>query len=421
MRLPTVLLSVFLLLVGMAPAAVASQDYERVVDITFPVAGPTTYIDDYHHNRSGGRKHQATDIMAARGQKVHAAVGGTITFITGLDGPPPSYGYMITIRGDDGLSYNYIHLGTQTGSPSEAYAPGMARGTRVQRGEWIGYNGCSGNASCSAPHLHFEIVDPNLNDPHIADPPYRPDRINPYNSLRAAEARGDTPNGEPVPLTGDWNGDGVSTPGWYHDGRVYLRDSNSTGAPTAEFSYGRAGDVPVVGDWNGDGKDTIGIVRGREWHLRFTNSGGPADASFVYGRLTSGDYALAGDWNGDGKDTVGIVRRGEWHLRNALDGGKSDLSFVYGRVRSGDVPVVGDWTNDGYDTPAIIRNGGWYLRLRNAGGPADRVFSYGTSRDTPVVGDWNANGRTTPGVVRGTTWHLRNHNSSGGADSSYAF
>jgi hypothetical protein len=223
------------------------------------------------------------------------------------------------------------------------------------------------------------------------------------------------------PLAGDWNGDGVSTPGWYHGGRVLLRTSNAAGPADITFSYGRAGDVPIVGDWNGDGKDTIGIVRGREWHLRFTNSGGPADASFVYGRLTSGDYALAGDWNGDGKDTVGIVRRGEWHLRNALDGGKSDLSFVYGRVRSGDVPVVGDWNRNGQDTPGIIRDGGWYLRLLNAGGRADEVFPYGAARDRPVVGDWNRDGHSTPGVVRGTTWHLRNHNSGGAADRSFVY
>jgi uncharacterized protein YkwD len=230
-----------------------------------------------------------------------------------------------------------------------------------------------------------------------------------------------SPSSSTVPISGDWNGDGRVTAGWFDRGQVYLRNSHGSGRPDVSFAYGRAGDVPVVGDWNGDGKDTIGIIRGRYWHLRYSNSAGPANASFVYGRLTDGDHALAGDWNGDGKDTPGIVRNGQWHLRNALAGGKPDHSFVYGRVRSGDVPVVGDWTNDGYDTPAIIRNGGWYLRLRNAGGPADRVFSYGTSRDTPVVGDWNANGRTTPGVVRGTTWHLRNHNSSGGADSSYAF
>jgi murein DD-endopeptidase MepM/ murein hydrolase activator NlpD len=152
-----VALAIVAVLAPVATPSEASCSYDGVIQFTFPVYGDVSYIDDYHFCRGTGceRRHRATDIMAPYGAPVHAAMGGRIRSITGLDGPPPSYGYMISIDGDDGRRYNYIHLGTQTGSPSEAYAPGMARGTRVQRGEWIGYNGCSGNASCSAPHLHY--------------------------------------------------------------------------------------------------------------------------------------------------------------------------------------------------------------------------------------------------------------------------
>jgi hypothetical protein len=411
------------MVLGLAVAAGANaNDYERTVDITFPVGGSSTYIDDYHHDRGGGsRKHQATDIMASSGQPVHAAVGGRITWITGLDGPPPSYGYMITITGDDGLRYNYIHLGTQDGRPEDAYAPGMVSGARVARGQFIGYVGCSGNASCKAPHLHFEIFDPELNDPRIAKAPYTQGYINPYRSLRAAQQRGDVPEAlqavtpRGVPIAGDWNGDGRTTPGWYNNGRVHLRNSASAGRDSLSFSYGRAGDVPIVGDWNGDGRDTIGVIREGRWYLRFTNSGGPADRTFTYGRLTRGDYALAGDWNGDGHDTVGIVRDGQWHLRDVLAGGAADRVFVYGRVRHGDIPVTGDWNRDGADTPGIVRGGEWHLRLVNRGGVADLVFNYGRASDTPVVGDWNGDGRTTPGIVRVATWHLRNQVNGGNA------
>jgi hypothetical protein len=224
-----------------------------------------------------------------------------------------------------------------------------------------------------------------------------------------------------VPISGDWNGDGHTTPGWYHNGRVYLRTSSTTGPPNIVFSYGRAGDRPVVGDWNGDGMDTIGIVRDRHWHLRFTNTSGPADRSFIYGRLTAGDYPLAGDWNRDGRDTIGIVRGGQWHLRNRLSGGGADVSFVYGRVLSGDVPLVGDWNRDGRDTPGIVRDGVWHLRNTNTGGVANTSFRYGRASDLPVVGDWNNNRQTTAGVVRGTTWHLRNTNTAGAGNLNFAF
>jgi murein DD-endopeptidase MepM/ murein hydrolase activator NlpD len=52
--------------------------------------------------------------MAPVGTGVHAAVGGRIAFITGLDGKPPSSGYMIVIDGDDGRRYSYIHVGRRS-------------------------------------------------------------------------------------------------------------------------------------------------------------------------------------------------------------------------------------------------------------------------------------------------------------------
>lgn len=173
--------------------------YERVVDLTFPVSGDVHYTDDYHHDREGGlRKHQATDIFAAKLAHIHAAVGGTICFITGIDEPPPSYGYLITICGDDSLQYTYIHInndnpGTDDGQGGRgfAYAPGIDEGMRVERGQWIGHVGDSGNAEYTSPHLHFEIFDPYLVDPRLAVEPYEQGRINPFNSLEAARARGD--------------------------------------------------------------------------------------------------------------------------------------------------------------------------------------------------------------------------------------
>ncbi len=187
-----VLLVAALLVTAVPSAAVASTDVNQVVDITFPVHDPeglTSYSDDYHSPRSRG-DHGATDIGGPRayGLRVHAAVGGRVSFITGVDGAAlPSYGWMIRIEGTDGRTYNYIHLGRQDGPASEAYAPGIRRGSTVQRGQHIGFVGHSGNASASWPHLHFEIVDPAVTDRQGSN------RINPYNSLEDAERRGDLP------------------------------------------------------------------------------------------------------------------------------------------------------------------------------------------------------------------------------------
>lgn len=202
-RLLAVLLVALVPVAGTLPVAAddAPTGYQRVVDLTFPVAGPVLYTDTYDADRGGGsRKHQATDIMADKLQRIHAAVGGEVCWITGVDSSMPSYGYMMTICGDDGLEYSYVHINNDTpgtddgaGGVANAYAPGVRDGARVERGQWIAYVGDSGNAEGTGPHLHFSIYDPELVDPRLAVSPYAQGVINPFNSLESARARGDLP------------------------------------------------------------------------------------------------------------------------------------------------------------------------------------------------------------------------------------
>ena len=72
------------------------------------------------------------------------------------------------------------------------------------------------------------------------------------------------PEGKPV--TGDFNGDGVSDVGVFHDGHWYL-DLNGNGVwdeGDLWAKLGTEGDLPVTGDWDGDGKTDIGIY-GPAW------------------------------------------------------------------------------------------------------------------------------------------------------------
>lgn len=223
-----------------------------------------------------------------------------------------------------------------------------------------------------------------------------------------------------IPISGDWNGDGISTPGFYRNGVALLRLTNTSGAADITFSYGRAGDRPVVGDWDGNGTDTLGIVRGNEWHLRNSLNGGPAHVTFPYG--VANDTPVAGDWNGNGQDTVGIVRGSTWHLRNSLSGGSSQISFNYGRL--GDRPVPGNWTGSKIgtrDTPGVVRGSTWYLRNSLSGGAADSTFPYGRSGDDAITGSWQPLGPDTIGVVRGETWYLRHHLSGGPASQTFTY
>jgi len=207
LRPAVAILAAAVLLLPALPAA--ASDYEQVVDLTFPLAEDATYYDgsyrytnDYYQCRGGSscpRRHRATDIMADAGTPVHAVVGGTVRQVTGMGcgwsnsgslNNPPGWGYAAIVTGDDGREYWYIHLGEQDGPASGAYADGITCGSRVERGEHLGYVGSSGNASASAPHLHLEIRDDDVTDP------YGSSRINPYFSLRDAESRGDFPGAE---------------------------------------------------------------------------------------------------------------------------------------------------------------------------------------------------------------------------------
>jgi hypothetical protein len=170
----------FLMMIALVVAAMPlAVKAETLVDLDFPVQGEATYINDFLQGRSGGRVHHATDIMAAKMTPVVAAVDGVITF---APNPEPYYGFMLTLKGDDGYTYNYIHLNDDTpgtddgrGGVAHAYAPGIARGVRVVRGQHIGWVGDSGNAESTPAHLHFEIYRSGT-------------AINPYASLVAAQA-----------------------------------------------------------------------------------------------------------------------------------------------------------------------------------------------------------------------------------------
>ncbi|MDO9324213.1 MAG: M6 family metalloprotease domain-containing protein [Methanoregula sp.] len=182
--------------------------------------------------------------------------------------------------------------------------------------------------------------------------------------------------GTPTPTT--------STIGMYRNGVYYLRNTNTAGNADLAFTYGTTGDIPVTGDWNGDGIDTIGMYRNGVFYLRNTNTAGYADLAFTYG--TTGDIPVTGDWNGDGIDTIGMYRSGVYYLRNTNTAGNADLAFTYGTT--GDIPVTGDWNGDGIDTIGMYRNGVYYLRNTNTAGNADLAFTYGTAGDKPVTGKW---------------------------------
>jgi len=141
------------------------------------------------------------------------------------------------------------------------------------------------------------------------------------------------------PIIGDWNCNGVDTPGLYRqsDGYVYLRNRNTQGIADVRFFFGNPDDLPLAGDFNGDGCDTVSIYRPAEARIYIINALGSNDGglgaaenSFLFGN--TGDKPFVGDFDGDGTDTIGLHRgsTGFVYFRNTNTSGNAHDQFFFG-------------------------------------------------------------------------------------------
>ena len=80
-------------------------------------------------------------MLAPSGTPIYAVTSGYAGFKQTRLG-----GNSVSLAGDDGTRYFYAHLSGFEGSSR-----------RVAQGEVIGYNGDTGNARGTTPHIHFEL------------------------------------------------------------------------------------------------------------------------------------------------------------------------------------------------------------------------------------------------------------------------
>ena len=198
-----------------------------------------------------------------------------------------------------------------------------------------------------------------------------------------------------APVMGDWDCDGIDTPGLYRrsDGYAYLRNTNTQGTANIQFFFGNPQDVPLAGDFDGDGCDTLSIYRPSEGRVYVINELGDDDAGLgqadhVYYFGNPGDRPFVADFDGDGIDTVGLHREstGFVYYRDSNTEGTADNQFFYGDP--GDRLFAGDWTDNGIDTVGLFRPGDatTYLRHENSQGVADEAITYGRPTYLPIAG-----------------------------------
>ncbi|HST57413.1 MAG TPA: M23 family metallopeptidase [Longimicrobium sp.] len=118
------------------------------VRLLIPVQGVKvgSLVDTYEQSRGQGRRHDAIDIMAPRGTPVLAVSDGVVMklFQSGRGGIT-----LYELAPDRRTIYYYAHL--------DRYAPGIAEGQALRRGQLIGYVGNTGSAGPGNYHLHFEV------------------------------------------------------------------------------------------------------------------------------------------------------------------------------------------------------------------------------------------------------------------------
>ncbi len=138
---------------GTAPPAVGVTrgDLEmlRTRGLMVPVAGvePRRVSDTFEAGRSGGRQHNAVDIMAPLRTPVISAEAGRVLRISAntLGGLT-----VYTLDGEERFVYYYAHL--------DSYREGLYVGQPLREGDVIGYVGTTGNSPASVPHLHFQVM-----------------------------------------------------------------------------------------------------------------------------------------------------------------------------------------------------------------------------------------------------------------------
>jgi murein DD-endopeptidase MepM/ murein hydrolase activator NlpD len=122
------------------PATFADSSYTPSI---WPVMGHITagFGERLDPFSGEGAFHTGVDVSAEYGAPVHVTADGVVTVADTHAG----YGRMVVVDHGFGITTLYAHL--------SAYA--VTTGTRVRRGEVIGYTGISGRST--GPHVHYEV------------------------------------------------------------------------------------------------------------------------------------------------------------------------------------------------------------------------------------------------------------------------
>ena len=166
------------------------------------------------------------------------------------------------------------------------------------------------------------------------------------------------PNNGEMAVIGDWNGDGKAKIGIYLStgqfAGTWILDYNGNYAWNGPVddrvltwtTYSGSGELPVVGDWNGDGRTKIGVYHDGTWIVDYNGNyawdGTSVDKLTFFGG--SAWTPMVGDWNGNGIMKIAAYTGGTWAIDMDGDYFWNQPPDVLTNFGGSDyAPIVGAW------------------------------------------------------------------------------
>lgn len=207
-----------------------------------------------------------------------------------------------------------------------------------------------------------------------------------------------------TPVSGDWDGDGISDAGAWRPGTPGQYIIRLSSRPTRPFTlpFGLSGDNPtIVDDFNGDGVTDFAVYRaganaGAVSHTLIKLSSTFVDRDFVTGE--NGVYPCSGDYNGDGVADIGVLSNGGGGMASfrLFDGlaGSQFSTFTFGAPT--DTIVDGNFTGNFLDDMTLIKGVSGFIQWTSRDGATGAIQStvaFGASAtDLALTGDYDGDG-----------------------------
>jgi hypothetical protein len=249
-----------------------------------------------------------------------------------------------------------------------------------------------------------------------------------------------------MPITGDFNGDGKMDYLLINGTLRYVFLSNGGGtfqpigatlADGLNFGSPITAWTPITGDFNGDGLTDYMLISGTSQYVFLSNGDGtfrPIGSTIPGGvnfdSPITGWTPLAGDFNGDGRTDYMMITGGIRYVFLSNGDGTFQVSAVtlaggvtFGAPPTADwIPITGDFNGDGLTDYVMINGTLQYVYLSNGDGtfqqagftlPGGLTFGSPITSWLPIVGDFNGDGLTDYMMVNPTLRYLFTSNGNG--------